>query len=310
MKTRGIVMEVNKKTVTVITKDGRFCRLPKRSHVEIGQEYAYHSSSRPWMSAAAVLVFLVLTAVHTFNVPATAVAYVTVDINPSLELGVSKKMEIVSVVPMNDDAINLLDGLKLKGLPLEIGLDEIFKIAKQKKYIHEESPTIILAGMSANNENKNMEPLQDVLNKASEKFSSEQTTVKMSVVSVDKKTRDDAKELGVSAGKYMVLQEGQAENANPVPNASAIEEVSAPTLNLANPKDHILKQLDLNKLFPLQGNLLPKVDIPVEVPTTIPADNTAPLPAEEPHEKEDEPSGETVPPPTPINPPDLGEENK
>lgn len=58
MKTKGLVLEVQRNTVTVLTSDGQFCKLPKRGRVEIGEEYCYTTSNRLYLAVASVAILI------------------------------------------------------------------------------------------------------------------------------------------------------------------------------------------------------------------------------------------------------------
>ena len=61
MKIKGLVLEVQKNSVTVLTPDGEFRRLPKRGAVNVGDEYSYSTFNFYPLTgvAAAITVLLV-----------------------------------------------------------------------------------------------------------------------------------------------------------------------------------------------------------------------------------------------------------
>ncbi|MCW3490796.1 anti-sigma factor domain-containing protein [Dethiobacter alkaliphilus] len=215
MTTRGIVMEVKKNKVTVLTPDGRFCTVPRHGRVQVGQEYSYTRSFRLWYAAAAVLVLLLFSALIPFTQTPEVMAYVSVDINPSLELGISPKLEVVTVEAANSAAADLLAGIKLKGLSLEDGLGVLFAAVETHAYFTSDSPGIVLAASAAGDTEPDLTELQAELEQATEKYASQSASpVEMAVVTANHQVREEAREKGLSVGKYAVLLEAEAKELN------------------------------------------------------------------------------------------------
>lgn len=63
--------------------------------------------------------------------------YVTIDINPSIQLGLNADEEVVEVIPLNDDGDILLSGLDLKGLTLDEATEQVIDTATETGYIDE-----------------------------------------------------------------------------------------------------------------------------------------------------------------------------
>ena len=74
MKCKGLVLSVEKNTVTVLTPDGEFRRLPRRGKVKVGEEYTYSSINRLAVAAASIIVLIASSPlVASFYRPAPAV---------------------------------------------------------------------------------------------------------------------------------------------------------------------------------------------------------------------------------------------
>jgi len=58
MKSKGLVLSVEKNTVTVLTPDGEFRRLPRRGAVRVGEEYTYSTTNRLVVAAASVVILI------------------------------------------------------------------------------------------------------------------------------------------------------------------------------------------------------------------------------------------------------------
>ncbi|MBS4031356.1 MAG: anti-sigma factor domain-containing protein [Clostridiales bacterium] len=203
MKTKGLVMEVQKNTVVVLTKDGRFCRLPRSGSVQVGEEYAYGSSSsfRPWFAVAAVLMLALASILLPLTNPAVPAAYVTIDINPSLELTVSTTGKVIAVDALNNDGQLFLQGLKIKKLPLDVALRKIFQAAEEQQYFDSDS-LIVITSTPVNEEAPDV---SEVIVLASASYLPPTASpVAVTVVAGTKEMREEAQELGLSTGKYAI----------------------------------------------------------------------------------------------------------
>lgn len=93
-----------------------------------------------------ILSFIVLLAAMTLLVGCQEAAegsnsYVTLDINPSIELIVSPKNKVLYANPLNEDAEILLANLDLKGMDLEDAVDLIIETAIELGYISVDEST-------------------------------------------------------------------------------------------------------------------------------------------------------------------------
>lgn len=213
MRVSGIVLDVKKDTVTVMTPDGGFRRLPRRGQVAVGQKYSYSTGvGRGWVAAAAVLLAVLASVLlPALQQPAVA-AYVSVDINPSLELGIAENLIVVSVDAANTEAAKLLEGLNLKGLPLQEALLAILEKAEKMNYFTPGSSAVVLAGTPAGKKEIDVSAVIAAAEDTVKKHAGKKTSsLDVAVVSGNREQREKARELGLSVGKYAVLLEAEDE---------------------------------------------------------------------------------------------------
>src|SRR5690554_6940125 len=98
---KGIVMEITSKQLVVMTSDGQFTTVKRRqSSYRVGEEIYFSASVLPLniryrglfsvSVAAIILALIVFSGIGGFggSDKSSVAAYVTVDINPSIELGI------------------------------------------------------------------------------------------------------------------------------------------------------------------------------------------------------------------------------
>lgn len=134
---KGIVCEKKTKYMIFLTKEGKFLQgVPIISNPEIGQEVEFRlmgvtTLSRNWTKpsflapvivAAMFLLFVIASFIPN---PGTALAYVQLDANNSVELGVDQEGLVVTLRSLNDTAPIMLEDWE--GNPVDIVLSNIVK---------------------------------------------------------------------------------------------------------------------------------------------------------------------------------------
>ncbi|HHW37803.1 MAG TPA: anti-sigma factor domain-containing protein [Bacillales bacterium] len=215
---QGIVMEIKSKKAIVLTKEGAFetVILKKGQHVEIGSEIdipvskSYFNSNTKWIStivaAAAVLVLLFTQYPFLQNRNLAVAAYVGVDINPSIEVGVNEKLNVVEVIPINDDGKIIVDQITddYRNKPLSEFIDDTIELAKADGYLTKNKEVLLTTTTINKDTQVKIEEKVNVIKKEIE-----QRGVVVTSLKGDENTRKEAKDLGVSTGKYMIYKEAK-----------------------------------------------------------------------------------------------------
>lgn len=168
---RAVVLEVKGNRAVVLTTEGEFRRLTLPGYgYAIGDEVALPAAAgrrtaaawwrlrpairwRPVALAAAVLA-LALVPVGAFwyqSLPAAELAYVTVDINPSLDLTVDARERVVDAVANNADGQRLLAGLGREGFyrrPLDQVLASVTQLAVDLGYLAPDGEHLVLLAVA------------------------------------------------------------------------------------------------------------------------------------------------------------------
>ena len=220
---RGVVLETQKSTVTVLTPQGEFINIPwfKLPYPEIGSEVkfaqpmekrAFFKDNRFMAIAACLMImFLSMTLWAGIILPSSqqVVAYVNIDINPSIELGLNKQGKVVQAIGLNQDGELLLQKLELKNLTANKAVEIITNAAVEGNYLHADKENNVFITVS------DSQKVPDRVINLEQKVSAQLTANKLSgntqVIEVSGDLHDKAKELGVSPGKYVVLLEAVEE---------------------------------------------------------------------------------------------------
>ncbi|WP_123041709.1 anti-sigma factor domain-containing protein [Cohnella candidum] len=224
---RGTVMEKKGGTAVLLTPDGQFVRVKASRDAAVGEEIPWTEADRVagqsastgrrrrWISAgafaAALLLFVV--ALVSFRTP-PVVAYVSMDINPSIELGLDAKERVRELRALNEDAAVIVDGVKYKGKPVEDVTKALAgKLAESHILTPETGGDIVIASVSVRKVGEGWEAqvaakISSVLQEAGTgskvtqpDSSGTKPSLTIETLYLPEEVREEAQENGLSAGK-------------------------------------------------------------------------------------------------------------
>jgi|GEM_PF-2936260 len=120
-----------------------------------------------WVLTPAITVIAAILILFSLPSAADEVSYYTVDINPSISMQVDASETVLEVSAENDDAVMLLEKVKLEGLPFEKALSEFVGAADDQGYLKDQGHVLVAhfgetAGLS-------QEDIEDVVSGATER---------------------------------------------------------------------------------------------------------------------------------------------
>lgn len=149
------------------------------------------------------------TGVYAYQKP---ISFVSLDINPSIELGVNIFDVVVSAEAYNDDGEKVLENLDVKGETVEDAVNEIVDSAIADGYIGEEGTSVISITSETDNV-KLAEELKEAAEEGVENALEEnETEAEIEKDNIALERREDARELGITPGKLNLIQKLQAVN--------------------------------------------------------------------------------------------------
>ncbi|WML38878.1 anti-sigma factor domain-containing protein [Neobacillus sp. OS1-2] len=215
---KGIVMEVDDAFLTLLTPEGEFCRTKKQDYpYTIGEEIYFFpmesgNSTKTSFSlrnafklkavwiVMAVLLIGVGSLIPSFQ-NNTAYAYMSIDANPSIEIGVNKKMQVVELTGFNEDGKRIISDLpdwKKKDVS-QLAKSILVKM-KNAGFIRNNEPVIISTVRAEQPKEKAEKAFKKNMSKIKETVNNQQLDVK--VLTGSQKEREKAQELGISTGTY------------------------------------------------------------------------------------------------------------
>lgn len=211
-------MEINERFLTLLTPEGEFLRARKqdRAYV-IGQEIHFFpieqksGKKSSFLSifnifrgnaifAAAFALMLAAVSLLSFYQSNEVYAYMSIDVNPSIELGVNEKYQVIELVPYNKDGELIVQKIQdWKKKNIQAVTDKILYQLKKQGYFGE-NKEIVIATVYTENKIESDKRLQIELTKIKEAAQKEQLAV--TLFEATKEDREAAIEKGLTTGVY------------------------------------------------------------------------------------------------------------
>ncbi|KAB2951254.1 anti-sigma factor domain-containing protein [Heliorestis acidaminivorans] len=199
---------------------------------------SFRSSPYPWLGVAVAVFFVFLlsfSSLQSYLFPGTEgkdsslekvallqeelqeterlrpVKYVTVDINPSIELGLDRQNRVIELKALNADGEKIVAHRELEGLSVEEAIQEITREALRQGYLAESKDNQLLIAVYAEEEETEDEQnqLEEILRYSAQQVLAEDNlrTDKIQTIHASKEQRIRSQELGLSIGKFALILE-------------------------------------------------------------------------------------------------------
>lgn len=257
---KGVVMEKSGKHLIVMTPAGSFERIPDLNrNCQVGEEIMYVPAERKFRQpafavlsafvAAVVLCMMLFTAIPAAFADKSVVAYISIDINPSVELGIDKSKKVREVKGLNDKGLELVRNLSYSGKPLEDVTDKLLQKAEDMNLFASGEGDIVIASAVVKEDAKlddnlvTEEMKQQVMAHVVMKHPDEADKIEVTAFSAPPEIVETAKENGLSLGKYSVYL-----NAKSTGHDIKVDDLKKDSVhNIANVEGGISKLVDTSK---------------------------------------------------------------
>lgn len=226
---KGIVMEMTKKSIIVMRPDGTFDRLPRRKReCEIGEEIEYAEPRFRWRTpsaagksalvAAVVFGMVLFASLNGKLYSSDVVAYISMDINPSVEMGIDARETVLELKGLNEDGSRLVQSVHFKGKTLEDVTEELLDQAEHGVLSQGEAEIVIASTVLEESEHFSdlliaEKVKQTVSEHIQETHPERAAAYQVAVFAAPQEVREAAKQNGVSMGKYSVYLTAKSNGA-------------------------------------------------------------------------------------------------
>lgn len=165
---KGLIFSMDKKSAVVATPQNAVYKINRNRTMYIGKEIVFSDKDiidyRYYVkrySVAAACLFLVLGVALSFRLNFNKsflgmkeYAYISMDINPSVEFAIDKTQRVLRVDPLNSDAKEIIAREKFNGMELEDAITKVYTICEDRGIIDAASKVSLLISGSVNPDNK------------------------------------------------------------------------------------------------------------------------------------------------------------
>lgn len=201
-------MEMKGNSAIIMTDTGEFLRVKKPDNgAVLGEEITstvkenYVHRFRYFAAAAAVI--LLLLPLMYIRDAMVAVAYVNIDINPSLEVAVNKHNRVTQAAALDEEGKALLEKISLKNMKVEEAVGAIIEEAADMGYIDEHKQNNVNITLVKVKEEKVKISEEKLLECAEKTLKNSKIDASLEVKSTDKSARDAAKKENMSTSQYL-----------------------------------------------------------------------------------------------------------
>ncbi|MEW4309689.1 anti-sigma-I factor RsgI family protein [Rossellomorea marisflavi] len=224
---KGIIMDIKSDSLVMMTAEGEFIKGKKHphQHYTIGEEIPFfpvtgerfnagrRSGRMHWkvlLASCAVFALLLILLPSTLTEDRKAYAYVSLDINPSLELTLDEEKQVLDIVSYNEEGDEILSSLqKWRNAEAEKVTAKIFDLCEEMGYFTDTDHIYMTSSFPEEKDGKAKESfIKSIYTMIEDENQSRPVTITYKEAS--REERKEAHEKGVTAGHLM--KEGE----NPV----------------------------------------------------------------------------------------------
>ncbi len=239
----GSILELNTNYATVMTDSCDFVTIHPQPDMFVGQQIKFKESDikksnkyhvKYFALAASVFVIGLCSIIFfRFSNLTPVLAYIDVDINPSIELTIDKDAEVIDIKALNEDAQIVLKDLNLMDLQIKEAITEVVTVSKELGYLNNNKGNTVLISASLEedtNDKQNassLKALDEVLTDISSiNISAENKSIKPEIIKVTPNSRKAAIEKGLSMGRYALFSKIKAKNSDITVEKAKTERIS------------------------------------------------------------------------------------
>lgn len=206
---KACILEIRGNHAAALTDDGSFIKIRNRNY-KVGQAVERKNSilSMPTkivgIAAACAAIVFVLSIARIYFTP---YAYVSLDVNPSIEYCVNQFNRVLNTKAVDSDATQVLNGLNLNNKTINDAIDETVSKIKSEGFFKSDDPGGIVISTSCDN-TKAASQLADQLKLSTARSSG--PGIEVEAISVDKSKFLEAKKYGTTPGKLNLVKKLQA----------------------------------------------------------------------------------------------------
>ncbi|MGV8145852.1 MAG: hypothetical protein ACLKAK_03220, partial [Alkaliphilus sp.] len=202
---KGIIIDRAKFHTIILTPTGEYKKINRVFKNEIGEEFEFANRAVEFKHiiaiAAMFMLFIFSSLYYNMRFSNEVFAFVTMDINPSVEFEINKHNYVVNATAFNDDAEKILEDMNFRSKKIEKVTNEFTKKAVRYQFLDGLNDHIIFSVISNNGMGENdLDVIIDrIINLQENTLKEEDINSFIGVLQLTTESRKTAKEYGISA---------------------------------------------------------------------------------------------------------------
>lgn len=184
----------------------------KNKTLDFISKYSTENPTQPWAKKIifplAVSMTLMLVCIGGFRYYFTATTYLSLDVNPSIELSLNAFDKVVAATPYNEDGTLILDNTEVLHLNYKQALEVLLEEETAQNYLKEDN--YILITLQAENVSKEEVLQNSISGLINTHLTANNATATTEIRCVNAKIREEAHNQHLSTGRYMAIQDLQS----------------------------------------------------------------------------------------------------
>jgi hypothetical protein len=209
---KGIIMEINDTCLTLLTPDGQFLQSRKQKQpYTIGEEIlftpiapkrlVYRFFGVKQLSIAAAAIFIIAGSLVPVYQSNKAYAYMSIDVNPSIEIGVNKQIQVVQVKAYNSDGKKIISHIgDWEKKNVTEFTENVLKEMKKEGYLDNHHSMVLSTVRIENSEEQTEKQLTEKIDEIKE--IAKENKLQVTEIDGTEKDMEEAHQLGITTGKY------------------------------------------------------------------------------------------------------------
>ncbi|MHB1454608.1 MAG: anti-sigma-I factor RsgI family protein [Saccharofermentanales bacterium] len=161
------------------------------------------------------------------------VNFVSLDINPGVELTLNAMDRVIGIEATNEDGKSILEGEKIRNRSVEKAISALVQNAYEQGYVNQDGSTVIAVLAESDDKAKALQLQEKTSNGVALAMQAKNAYSAVYATTSDLAFRNEAKEMGVSPGKYRLVKMLQAMDPEIIPEQYMNAKVSE-IVNRAN----------------------------------------------------------------------------
>jgi hypothetical protein len=229
---KGVVCRVKSRSAVVMTPELSFVEIRKKPGMNVGQEVSFEAADlverrRPARLLVMAAAFGVLLLIGVFALPRFAAdtppvyAYVSVEVNPAVELALDHGLTVIEVRALNADGAAIMETLDLETLPASEAVAALVRAFREKGYLGTGGGQLVMTTtvLEEKDEERVVRLQSGLFESARQELDGAEGQTELFMLECTPEARERAREMAVSTAHYIVWERARHQGLGIAPEA-------------------------------------------------------------------------------------------